>query len=66
MSTGRSLLTVMDYYQSGEVGNSRAARLLDDQSPGGRENQNLVLRKRDRIDHLRFHVGNLHDALRVR
>ena len=26
----RSVQTVMDYYQSGEVGNSRAARLMDD------------------------------------
>jgi integrase len=26
----RSVQTVMDYYQSGEVGSSRAARLMDD------------------------------------
>ena len=30
----RSVQTVMDYYQSGEVGNSRAARLMDDKKPG--------------------------------
>ncbi len=30
----RSVQTVMDYYQSGEVGNTRAARLMDDEKPG--------------------------------
>jgi len=30
----RSVQTVMDYYQSGEVGNTRAARLMDDKKPG--------------------------------
>lgn len=30
----RSVQTVMDYYQSGEVGTSRAARLMDDEAPG--------------------------------
>jgi integrase len=30
----RSVQTVMEYYQSGEVGSSRAARLMDDKKPG--------------------------------
>jgi hypothetical protein len=30
----RSVQTVMDYYQSGEVGNTRTARLMDDKKPG--------------------------------
>jgi integrase len=31
----RSVQTVMEYYQSGEVGNTRAPRLMDDKKTGG-------------------------------